>query len=56
MLIKPEMEWIGKALAIENHMEEKRKWPLYSKFIHLLFVSWRCPLCKIERQNRKVMK
>lgn len=53
--MKPSLSFIGTAFRLQVHIEEKRKWPWYGRFIHWLFVSWRCELCKIERQNRKVI-
>ena len=39
--------WFEQGLAIALHLDKVNSWPRWARIAHYLFVSWRCPCCKL---------
>jgi hypothetical protein len=44
-------EVFPKALAMAQHEDQMNRWPWWARLGHFLFVSWRCPCCKMMREK-----
>ncbi len=47
-----EFEWFNALLIAAKHQDRIRSWPWYGRWIHYLFVSWRCPACIYWKKRR----